>query len=207
MTQDEPEPIHVRAPTAESRVVVGIVSVWHYDSFAEAWLRDARREAECPSADARRREVVFAAAFAESFFFEWIRDKVLTARKWDSIGNYFAERVGICDRWKAVTKRLHDEKLVPCLQDFQGEGWHEFCLLVKRRDAYLHAVASAPERPGQSKVGAISASQGTHRKIAPGWAVSVATAQALALVSDSALAVPEWLCRGDPSGGMEQSHD
>ena len=45
-------------------------------AFAPAWFNDALREAES-NRDARRREIGFPVACAESYLFEWVRDSVV----------------------------------------------------------------------------------------------------------------------------------
>ena len=53
-------------------------TAWRADSFARAWFEDALREANTGAGpNARRREIVFAVACAESYLLEWVRVNVL----------------------------------------------------------------------------------------------------------------------------------
>jgi hypothetical protein len=56
----------------------GIAAVWLTASFAREWFNDAVHEARTGGdIQAKRREIVFAVSFAESYLFEWVRDQVL----------------------------------------------------------------------------------------------------------------------------------
>ena len=60
-------------------IAEGTVELWATASFARAWFSDALEEAGVVNdSDARRREIVFAVCFAESYLLEWVRDVVLS---------------------------------------------------------------------------------------------------------------------------------
>ena len=55
-----------------------IASPWIYQSFAKAWFKDALNEVRHGiDINSRRREIIFAVAFAESYLVEWVRDDIL----------------------------------------------------------------------------------------------------------------------------------
>jgi hypothetical protein len=56
---------------------VGVPTVWVSDNFSEDWFSDALKEARSGTDfNARRREIIFAACFAESYLFEWTRRRI-----------------------------------------------------------------------------------------------------------------------------------
>ena len=67
----------VRRVRAYEEIRVGEQSeteLWRSASWASRWFADASREAHIgPDVDARRREIVFAVCFVESYLFEWTR--------------------------------------------------------------------------------------------------------------------------------------
>jgi predicted RNA-binding Zn-ribbon protein involved in translation (DUF1610 family) len=67
--------------TRSDKVNIGVqesVGIMMSAHFAQSWFEDALREANTPDdAHARRREIVFAVCFAETYLFEWVRDEVV----------------------------------------------------------------------------------------------------------------------------------
>ena len=66
-------------PSAEQ---FGNITVWLTYNWAPEWLADAHMAAQTTTVaedrkHSRRREILFAACFAESYLFEWVRDEVL----------------------------------------------------------------------------------------------------------------------------------
>ena len=76
MAEDSPPPLRPQAiDHVQAFEKLQIVKVTR---FAPDWLRDARSEAMLlEDIDSRRREIVFAVCFIESYLFEWVRDDVL----------------------------------------------------------------------------------------------------------------------------------
>ena len=102
-----PRDFVIIAEPAIYRVTVQPVTFWRSDNYAEDWYRDAVAEARSGGGhDARRREIIFASCFAESFIFEWTRHKL----KIEEIDDYFPSksqrkhdlryRRKLLDKWK-----------------------------------------------------------------------------------------------------------
>jgi len=87
MAEDSPPPLRPQAiDHVQAFEKLQIVKVTR---FAPDWLRDARSEAMLlEDIDSRRREIVFAVCFIESYLFEWVRDDVL-CRNYPEIEQYF----------------------------------------------------------------------------------------------------------------------
>src|SRR5262245_61990872 len=96
-----PEPVALRFEP-------GTVTLWRSASLAPRWFEDGKREAAIHGPDARRREILFAVRFAESYLLEWVRDEVVK-RQFAALAEYFPpdDQRGVIDRWKEVPKLLH----------------------------------------------------------------------------------------------------
>ena len=53
------------------------LTVWQNFRFAPDWFEDTRQEAGVSGTPARRREIVFAVCFIESYLYEWVLNEVL----------------------------------------------------------------------------------------------------------------------------------
>ena len=128
----------------------GQMTPWVSVSFAKSWFSDARYEARTDGRDARRREILFAAACAESFLLEWTRDVALN-HDMSRVSEFFPpdDRAGIEQRWKRVTKALAVGRLIAAIPDFRrSAAWREFVSLVDMRNGLVHANVSRPLTPG-----------------------------------------------------------
>src|SRR6266566_4699000 len=121
-------------------------TLWRSASFAPRWFEDAKREAAIHGLDARRREILFAVCFAESYLLEWVRDEVLK-RKFDALTEYFPldDDRGVTDRWKEVPKLLRENDLIQASPDYGRQFWQDFRKLVNYRNGLVHASASRPQ--------------------------------------------------------------
>ncbi len=125
----------------------GELDIWLAAVFAPKWFDDAVREAATVGPDARRREIVFAVCFAESYLLEWVRRDVL--KKLDTLNDYFPPGVWrpVTKRWKDVPKKLHKDGLTLGHPDYgQREFWADFKRLVSYRHGLVHAGASRPDK-------------------------------------------------------------
>src|SRR5437763_1505475 len=76
--QQERQTHIIRVMPATVRITAGAATLWLTYSFAPEWFEDALHEARTGQEHhARRREIVFAVCFAESYLLEWVRDEVL----------------------------------------------------------------------------------------------------------------------------------
>jgi hypothetical protein len=124
----------------------GRTELWLAASFASSWFRDALVEAQRSKGDmdARRRGILFAVCFVESYLLEWTRDLVGPR----DFKKYFPKRrAGIGERWKFVIKALAAEPNPRILSkpSCGGADWPAFIDLVEYRDGLVHANAR-PER-------------------------------------------------------------
>lgn len=114
-------------------------------SFASKWFKDALREARMSDYDSRRREIIFAVCFAESYLVEWVRDEVLV-RGFQKFNHYFPSdrKRGVCKKWKEIPKQLYCDGLIPKEPNYDATYWDEFTVLVKYRNGLIHAAVSRP---------------------------------------------------------------
>lgn len=127
----------------------GELTVWLSRSFAPHWYADALVVGREPDAHARRREILFAVACAESYLLEWVRDEVL-AHDFSRLNRYFppGEKRGIIDKWKEIPRELTADGLVSGLPNLGTTTWRDFRGLVEMRNGLSHARASRPETSG-----------------------------------------------------------
>ena len=174
---EEPKDIVITPAPVTMRAIALPVTVWQSDNYAEDWYRDAVAEARSGGDhSARRREIIFASCFAESFIFEWARRKLQI----DEINDYFPPeprfkndpryRRDVAKKWKMVPKNLHQAgkiKLIPKLDRSRlGE-------LLRYRHGLLHAWASRPATAGQSVKTRPFPRKKDLKALNPGWAVSI----------------------------------
>lgn len=168
-----------------------------YPRLSEAWLDDVRdEETREPSRDARRRQIVAAATFADSYLYEWVRDEVLRdeARRWEMVFELFPEddRRGVLKRWKEVPKDLLDLGLIPGIPDLGQFRWEEFRRLISYRDGLVHGTASCPEGshfpPGREPVPTMAELEA----LEPNWATNTVLGLIGLLHEASRTEVPDW---------------
>lgn len=174
----DPEPQFIRnaggLPSAEQ---VGQPEIWTTVSFSQAWLRDTYFEAIQEGPDHRRKEVIFAICFAESYLFEFVRDVVL-ALDFRSTPRYFPlatrRNRGIKDRCKDVLKQLYQDGKVKGTPNWSEAFWFDFCRLVDIRDGLVHASISRPDTEDLPKGARPSPLPADFYALQPGWALSKA---------------------------------
>jgi hypothetical protein len=202
--QDEdkiiPPVIHISVCDTVQVRVQDEAQVWAAASFASEWFADALKEArEGQDRNSRRREIVFAVCFMESYLFEWVRDK-LGGVGFDTLTQFFpaGDRRGICDGWIKVLKALHDKKLIRAVPSFTGSSWPKFVKLVKYRDDLVQASASRPEIVAPSTTQRHSPrpvpSPTDLDHLAAGWAVRAVVTTIRELHQAVGTNPPEWLC-------------
>ena len=109
----------IRPEPATARVIVPPATVWQSDNYAEDWYRDAVAEARSGGDHhARRREVIFASCFAESFIFEWARDKLQI----EEINEYFPPKRRFTKRWDLRYRRDLKKKWEEVPKELQQAG-------------------------------------------------------------------------------------
>jgi len=183
------KPVHqfIRPAGIPSGEAFGVPDVWRVGRFAPSWLADSLREALHHGPEARRREVIFAVCFAESYLFEWIRDEVLRG-EYRQLADYFPEesRRGIREKYRELPRRLHGAGLLPELPDFGGPHGEQWNRLVEYRDSLIHAVVSRPDQSTGNPWDEI-------RQLRAGWALDVVRERVRRLHLAARTEVPAWL--------------
>lgn len=133
------------------KVVGEDVTLWVYGRWAKGWYVDTQNEAKCDDSnpkirdDAKRREIVNAICFLESYLYEWVRDEVLKGEV-SQLSRYFDRESNLAKRWKKVTQNLLDDGKIERRQSFTEVVWQEFNLVYDLRHWLCHGVASKPLR-------------------------------------------------------------
>ena len=146
--------IIVTPGTGALRITGHPPTVWLTDNYAEEWYRDAVAEARSGGGhDARRREIIFASCFAESFIFEWARDKLQVEeindyfppeRRFDGDSQY---RRDLKKKWKEVPKELYKAGKIGTQPNLH---LIRFAEILRYRHGLIHAAASRPAADKQS---------------------------------------------------------
>ena len=175
------EDVSVELESASLDMFVESLTEWQSASFAPDWFRDAQNEAKrVGDPSARRREILFATCYAESYLYEWVRDKVLDSSDFNKLTRdltvYFPndDKRGVRDQWKELLKNLKCDKLIQNPPDFGEPLWQEFVSLVKLRDGIVHARSSRPgtdQQPADTQ--APHPSKTDLDQLSAGWATSV----------------------------------
>jgi len=201
----EADPPDIRCPACglvQSRAVPGSDSlalvgyepeVWIAASFAREWFADALREASTDTdVHARRRQIIFAVCFVESYLFEWTRD--LVGPK-EVAATYFPPGVwsGIRDRWKRVMGDLKANARIPQEPVLSGSQWAAFVKLVEYRDGLVHAAASRPSSSARPPREGPTPALGVLQAMEAGWPVRVVVALVKHLHATVGTAPPPWL--------------
>jgi hypothetical protein len=156
-------------------------------SFARAWWEDARKEAVSSQGEgAKRREILFAVCYAESYLLEWVRDEALggdIAKLDRFLDEYEYEKKGsLLDKWKEVPKHLNERPYTEITYDpnYYGQGAAQrdakkFRDLVTLRNALVHAGPSLHISTTQPAEAMRRASREfLARCVVAGWATDVA---------------------------------
>jgi hypothetical protein len=143
---------------------------------------------------ARRREIVFAVCFVESYLFEWARDDVLN-HEFAQLPTYFPldDKRGIRDRWKEVLKALQADGRLNQLPSVGDKNDEEWVRLVLYRDGLIHASSSRPESSRAPPEEGPRPSASVLNAVTPGWAVGIVEERARRLHACSGTQPPEWL--------------
>jgi hypothetical protein len=174
-------------------------TVWQSGQFARRWFEDAARDAAVGGGDARRREIIFAVCFAESYLLEWTRDEVLQ-RDFNALQRYFAvdkrqarRARGVADKWKDVPKRLKSDGRIREHPDYGKQVWNDFRALIDSRDGLIHARASLPHHSATPKAAMPEPTADLLNQMQPGWPTGVVVALIGELHAKAGTALPAWL--------------
>jgi hypothetical protein len=191
-----PEDIKIKVQNATHIMDVPEVELWFTHSFAPDWFKDAMHEAKAPlgDVDARRREILFSVAFAESYIVEWLRDEVLK-RDYRKFWDYFGPKVKFSakEKWLEIPKRLYAENLIPRCPDLGQHFWEEFLTLISYRDGLVHAGSSRPESSSLSKYEKPLPQVSVLGQLQPAWAIKTVVLLVKELHEKAATALPSWI--------------
>lgn len=178
-----------------SEEAFGTPILWDSFSFALEWFSDALNEARRKNNhQARRREIVFAVCFAESYLFEWVRDEVLH-RDFKSLNQFFlpGEQRGAAKKWKDVPKALLAAGPIKDVPNLGQPWWEDWLNLVDMRNGLIHARASRPGTSSQPESERPFPSKSDLDGLNPGWAVNVVVKLARELHAAVGTSAPRWL--------------
>ena len=153
------------------------ITPWQSDNFAEDWYRDALAEARSGGDhNARRREIIFAVSFAESFIFEWTRRKLQI----DEITEYFPPnrrfkndpryRRSLIEKWRMIPTELYEAGKIPLRPALDLSALEE---LLRYRHGLIHAAASRPSTQRQPSESAPFPKKKDLNGLVAGWAVDI----------------------------------
>jgi hypothetical protein len=186
-------PVRIKSSDTVTVNALERTELWLAASFAPSWFRDALNEAQRAKGDvdARRREILFAVCFLESYLLEWTR-YLLGPRDFKK---YFppGRKGGIRDKWKRVIKELAKDKKIPGKPGFGGADWTAFIQLVDYRDGLVHAKASLPTSKADPSATPPIPSPDDLRDMEPGWPVRVVADLVRSLHAAVDSATPRWL--------------
>lgn len=174
--------------------------------LSQAWFSDARWEAENPLAadnyHYRRREVIFAVCFAETYLFEW----TLAALDLDGdkLTRYFpnSDKRGVAEKWAKVPAALHRDHLLKTVLRASKKHNKNWQNLIDIRNGLTHSKASWPEVVGRivrhpkpiPRLRDLGAKP-------PGWALAIATERVRRLHAAAGTLTPAWLAKPIPFDG------
>jgi hypothetical protein len=168
---------------------------WITASFAQAWFRDTFVESQQEGPDHRRKEVLFAVCFVESYLFETVRDFVLRM-KFSETTKYFpvdGPRRGIKRRCKEVFDRLYKNGKLTKAMKWNDPFWVEFCRLVDMRDGLIHASISRPDKSDLPRKEKPTPSVEEFFALHPGWALKRARNLVHAVHESIGINAIEWI--------------
>jgi hypothetical protein len=195
--QKPPEPTIITPGTAGLGFIGQTLDIWLAAVFAPKWFEDAVRESALVGSDARRREVVFAVCFAESYLLEWVRRDVLT--KLDRLNDYFPpdRQRPMTDRWKEVPKRLYEDRQIRGHPDYGKSFWEDFVRLVDYRNGLVHGRASRPDKNDLHKDAKPVPTPGDLEAMLQGWPTRVVVSLVRELHASAGTPPPPWLIEPD----------
>jgi len=176
----------------EAQELVGLMMSAH---FAQSWFGDALREAKTPDdAQARRREIVFAVCFAETYLFESVRDEVVGGdvqkfNRYFPPGNF--RRVE--DKWKDIPKELAADSLMATTLNQGHPNWENFLDAVAFRHGLVHAAASRPHSRDLPRKERAVPTMEDLSGLTPGWALGVVVTLIRRLHDAIQTTPPAWL--------------
>jgi hypothetical protein len=189
----ERKDVVVQAPTIEVVVEFPPATIWTTNRYAQDWFADAMREGDATGYNARRREIIFAVCFADSYLAEWLVGDIgldlTTSRAYLPAH----DKRGVTDRWKEIPKELVRNNVIPAAPDLGGPHGEEWRRLVDYRDGLVHANASRPQTTNQPPELEPMPSRPELEELEPGWPLRVAVERVRRLHAAAGTSPPDWL--------------
>ena len=168
-------------------------------NYAEDWYSDALAEVnDSANRKNKRREIVFAACFLESYIYEWVRNygtdflaKYFSDTAKNIDGEYYTK--GLKNKWKYMPPEIANELGVAkdLELDLSGLG-----RLIKLRNGFVHARASKLYNSFTNKKDRpVPTQEELDNNIKSGWAVSVAENLVISLHEKMNSDAPSYLKR------------
>lgn len=193
MSAQDKKNIVIGMRPAEVKASVCDPIVWSSGNFAEDWYTDLLHEARTGGDhNSRRREILFAACFAESYMFEWARKLVGV----NEIDNYFPRKPEryqrVVRRWKDVLQKLQDAGKIIIAPKIE---WDQVGRLYAFRNELIHARVSRPTNRSMRQEDKPLLTKDILRELKQGWAASVAYELAVSLHEAAGKPQPQFLER------------
>ncbi len=163
-------------PIGQAHEVDTALPVYQSDNFAGGWYCDALREARFGNDhSARRREIIFAVCFAESYIFEWVRSKCV-----EGVNDYFPPtrrkkrdpryRRSLEKKWRQVPHELHQDGKIRRKPQLDLSGLED---LLRYRHGLIHATASRLATEAQPPETKPFPRRSDLTALSPSWAVRI----------------------------------
>jgi hypothetical protein len=148
-----------------------------YATPAERWYRDTAHEAAGTHGhNSKRKEIICAASFLESYIFEWARSLAV-----DRLDEYFPPmprfqidprfKRSLKKKWKQIPAELYADKIIPMCPQLKLSPLGR---LEKYQQALIHTKASRRVTVGVAQKAARVPAFGELNLIVHGWALGVA---------------------------------
>jgi hypothetical protein len=173
------------------------VKLWETASFAQDWFSDALTESMTRNnIGCRRREILFAVSFLESYLYEWARDEAL-GRNFEELERYFPTKPrdmrGVKDKWEQVLEKLVRDNKIRAKPVWDQQIWADFDSLVKMRNGLVHAHASRPNTEGLPEDKKPTPGPDVLKELEAGWAKETVANLVRELHKAAETPPPSWL--------------
>ena len=184
----------ITIPTGKIKITGYAPTIWITSSFAQSWFDDAKKESNTLGKDARRREIIFSIAFAETYLLEFIRDKILNS-DYSKLDDFFPpeDRRGVTEKWKEIPKDLLSKKYISNLPDLGQQYWVDWLKIVDHRNGLIHARASRPDSASIPVDTRPKPDSSTLSNMDPGRALTVTIKMITEFHKAVGITLPEWL--------------
>lgn len=184
----------IKATSIVSQEKIGAPQFWHTASFGQAWLKDTYLESKVDGLDHRRKEVICAVCFLETFLFEWVRDEILK-KDYKALDTFFppGRAMGISGKCNRVFRDLLKENKIKEIPNWGTAPWANFKRLVAIRDALIHAAVSRPFQDDDSATEEKLPEVSNFIGLEAGWALNVVTTLAVEFYKAAHMDVAPWL--------------